>query len=92
MAPAQHVVSALLSLVQRHTTSAIEATRLFTTAARRSGGRRGERLDPGVWDLIVVKVCVPDPKCSEPSREGRALVCNRAVERRFRARYLRIGR
>ena len=26
--------------------------------------------------------CVPDPNCSEPSREGRALVCNRAVERR----------
>ena len=29
--------------------------------------------------------CVPDPNCSEPSREGRASVCNRAVERRFRA-------
>ena len=29
--------------------------------------------------------CVPDPNRSEPSREGRALVCNRAVERRFRA-------
>jgi hypothetical protein len=26
--------------------------------------------------------CVPDPNCSEPSREGRASVCNRAVERR----------
>ena len=29
--------------------------------------------------------CVPDPNRSEPSREGRASVCNRAVERRFRA-------
>jgi hypothetical protein len=28
---------------------------------------------------------VPDPNRSEPSREGRASVCNRAVERRFRA-------
>ena len=31
--------------------------------------------------------CVPDPNCSEPSREGRASVRNRAVECRFRARY-----
>ena len=30
--------------------------------------------------------CVLDPNCSELSREGRASVCNRAVERRFRAR------
>jgi hypothetical protein len=29
--------------------------------------------------------CVTDPNCSEPSREGRASACNRAVERRFRA-------
>jgi hypothetical protein len=29
--------------------------------------------------------CVPDPNRSEPSREGRASVCSRAVERRFRA-------
>jgi hypothetical protein len=29
--------------------------------------------------------CVPDVNCSKPSREGRASVCNRAVERRFRA-------
>ena len=28
---------------------------------------------------------MPDPNCSEPSREGRASVGNRAAERRFRA-------
>ena len=36
-----------------------------------------------------LSACVPDPNCSEPSREGRASVCNRAVECRFRAIYLR---
>jgi hypothetical protein len=34
--------------------------------------------------------CVPDPNRSEPSREGRASVCSRAVERCFRARYVPI--
>ena len=32
-----------------------------------------------------LSACVPDPNCSEPSREGHASVCNRAVECRFRA-------
>jgi hypothetical protein len=38
-------------------------------------------------------VSVPDPNCSEPSREGRASVCNRAVQRRSSgsARYIRMG-
>ena len=35
--------------------------------------------------ILAAYACVPDPNCSEPSREGRASVCNRAVERRFRA-------
>ena len=31
--------------------------------------------------------CMPNPGCSEPSREGRASVRNWAIECRFRARY-----
>ena len=35
--------------------------------------------------------CVLDPNYSEPSRAGRASVCNRAVECRFRPRYAPAG-
>jgi hypothetical protein len=46
-----------------------------------------------IWPYRVrpygLSACVPDPNCSEPSREGRASICNRAVECRFRAIYLR---
>ena len=35
--------------------------------------------------------CVLDPNYSEPSRAGRASVCNRAVECRFRPRYAPVG-
>ena len=35
--------------------------------------------------LVCLRAGVPDPNCSEPSREGRASVCNRPVERRIRA-------
>ena len=78
----QWLADGLLPAFQRWTMTTTAATR-----RRRHADFSGNKSDANstrpaqIWPYA----CVPDPNCSEPSREGRASVCNRAVERRFRA-------